>query len=69
METSEEARFDVYVRTRSAMVILVRDVSLRTAHALARGHADTHGRPVFVRNTKTRAVETVAPSPLARRSA
>lgn len=53
--------FDVYVRTRTAVVTLVRDVSWRTAHVIARHHADTRGDSVFIRNCATKAVETIGP--------
>jgi hypothetical protein len=62
MGTSDALCFDVYVRTRQAVVTVVREVSFRTAHMLARHHADTRGQTVFIRNRVTRAVETVGPT-------
>jgi hypothetical protein len=62
MGRGEEMSFEVYVRTRSAVVTLVREVSFRTAHVVARHHADTRGQDVFIRNRLTKAVETVGPS-------
>jgi hypothetical protein len=62
MGTSDELCFEVYVRTRQAVVTLVREVSFRTAHVLARHHADTRGETVYIRNRVTSAVETVGPS-------
>jgi hypothetical protein len=62
MGRSEEQCFEVYVRTRSAVVTVIRDVSFRAAHVLARHHADMRGQPVFIRNRTTMAVETVGPS-------
>ncbi len=61
MGRSDELCFEVYVRTRTAVVTLVREVSFRTAHVLARHHADTRRQPVFIRNRATRDVETVSP--------
>jgi hypothetical protein len=62
MKPDDALCFDVYVRTRTAVVTLVREVSLRTAHVLARHHADTRGHPVFIRNCATSAVVSVGPS-------
>ena len=54
--------FDVYVRTKTTVVTLVREVSFRTAQVVARHHADTRGQDVFIRNCATRAVETIGPT-------
>jgi hypothetical protein len=66
MTPDDEMLFDVYVRTRHAVVTLVREVGLRTARVLARHHADARGVPVYIRNRRTSAVETVAPAERAR---
>lgn len=65
MRDGGENSFDVYIgtRTRTAVLMLVRQVSWRTAHVIAHHHADTRGESVFIRNCATRAVETVGPSP------
>ncbi len=59
-----EPRFDVYVRTRTAVVTLVREVGLRTARVVALHHAETRRRPVYIRNCVTKAVETVPTPPI-----
>jgi signal transduction histidine kinase len=62
MNSMEDLSFEVYVRTPSRVVTIVRDVSFRTAHVLARHHADTRQQPVYIHNRSTHAVETVGPS-------
>jgi hypothetical protein len=62
MGNADEQWFEVYVRTRTAVVTLVREVSHRTAYVLARHHADARAQPAFIRNRATRTVETVHPS-------
>ena len=62
MRKDELLSFEVFVRNRAESVTVVRDVSFRTAHVLARHHADTRGQTVYIRNRTTRAVETVGPS-------
>ena len=62
MHDGNELYFDVYVNTTTADVTVVREVSFRTAHVVARHQADTRGQPVFIRNCATRAVETVGPT-------
>jgi hypothetical protein len=54
-------RFDVYLGTTTAVLMLVREVSWRTAHVIAHHHADTRGQPVFIRNCATRAEEIISP--------
>lgn len=63
MGAKDEQCFDVYVRSRWAVVTVVRHVSFRTAHSVARQRADEDGQPVYIRNQVTSAVETVWPSP------
>lgn len=63
MRGFSELNFDVYLQTRTSVVTLVREVSFRTAHVIARHHADTRCQPVFIRNCATRAVETIGPTP------
>lgn len=58
-----ELNFEVYFQTRTSVVTLVREVSFRTAHVIARHHADTRGQSVFIRNCATKAIETVGPNP------
>jgi hypothetical protein len=62
MGASDELCFEVYVRTREAVVTVVRQVNFRTAHALARHYADKRGEPAYIRNRLTYAVETIGPS-------
>lgn len=59
MGTGSELCFEVYVRTHTTDVMVVRDVSFRTAYVVARHHANTRGGPVFIRNRATRAIDTV----------
>jgi hypothetical protein len=61
-----ELSYEVCVRTRSSVVTVIREVSLRAAHVVAHHHADTRGQSVFIRNRVTRAIETVGPSDLER---
>jgi hypothetical protein len=62
MGMNVELCFDVYVRTQGAVVSIIRDVSWRAAHVVARHHADDRRQPVYIRNRATMAVETVGPS-------
>ncbi len=62
MVMDAELSFDVYVRTRTAVVTIIRDVSWRAAHVVARHHADGRMQPVYIRNRATKAVETVGPT-------
>jgi hypothetical protein len=60
--TPEDAMcFDVYMRARNAVATVVREVGLRTAHVLARHHADARGVPVCIRDRRTSVVETAEP--------
>lgn len=55
--------FDVYVRSRSAAVAVVREVSFQTAHVVARQRADQSGQPVYIRSRETSAIDAVWPAP------
>ena len=64
MGTADGPCFDVCVRTRTADVTLVREVSLRAAYVVACHHAELQAQPVFIRNRATRAIETITPESL-----
>jgi hypothetical protein len=62
MRTDDDLSFEVYVRSSGTVVSIIRDVSWRAAHVVARHHADDRRQPVYICNRSTKAVETVGPS-------
>ncbi len=62
MGTDEEACFDVYLRTRVAVVTVVREVTFSAAQLVARRHAKSSGKAMYIRDGRTRhVVLTVEP--------